>query len=258
MRGVLILTEGRSGSNWLGSLTNSTGMMGKSSEWVDEYLLGINPRKVSCSEYVDKVLDMSSTDNEFFSIKLFPRHMIQFQNYFGLDFIKYIRERHDVLLLSLTRDDQLGQAISFSKAIQTGAWSSKFDQKRTPIYNFDQICRCFFMIGRSYDFWVSYAKITQSKVINFTYEELLENPSKWVDEIAKFAGVDYIIDNLKSDVQVQRNNQSEIWRKQFANDACTNEFISNTTPSVLPRRSISNIFRFLCGVHTKPKPYVAS
>ena len=67
-----------------------------------------------------------------------------------------------------------------------------------------------------------------------------------------------VSNNLKSDVQVQRNNQSEIWRKQFANDACTNEFISNTTPSVLPRRSISNIFRFLCGVHTKPKPYVAS
>ena len=71
MRGVLILSEGRSGSNWLGSLTNATGMMGNSNEWVDEYLLGINPSKVSCSEFVDKILDMASTDNEFFSIKLF-------------------------------------------------------------------------------------------------------------------------------------------------------------------------------------------
>nr|WP_234896545.1 hypothetical protein [Sinorhizobium meliloti] len=34
MRGYLLLTEARSGSNWLGSLVNGAGNMGRSSEWL--------------------------------------------------------------------------------------------------------------------------------------------------------------------------------------------------------------------------------
>ena len=255
MRGVIILTEGRSGSNWLGSLTNSTGKLGKSSEWIDEATSGIDPRKVSSEEFVAGILKLASTENGFFSIKLFPRHMHQFQEHYGKDFIKHICDSHDVLLVSLTRQDRIGQAISFSKALQTGAWKSTTGSKREPVYDFDQISRCFFMVGRSYDFWQSYASITQRTVLNFVYEDLLEDPISWVDEIASFAGITYSKDSVKSGTQIQRNSQSEAWRNQFEKEAIAGEFIANTTPSRVPSRNIENIIRFLRGRHTKPKPY---
>lgn len=44
MKGVAILTEARSGSEWLGSLTNSTGTFGNSAEWLDTINLGFKPK----------------------------------------------------------------------------------------------------------------------------------------------------------------------------------------------------------------------
>jgi hypothetical protein len=40
---VAILAEVRSGTNWLGSLTDATGMMGRIEEWLDRGYLGIEP-----------------------------------------------------------------------------------------------------------------------------------------------------------------------------------------------------------------------
>jgi len=255
MRGVLILTEGRSGSNWLGSLTNPTGTLGKSSEWVDKSISGINPRKVSCDEFVERILKLASTENGFFSIKLFPRHIHQFQIYYGKDLIKYICDSQEVLLLRLTRLDRLGQAISFCKALQTGEWKATTGRKNTPIYDFNQICRCYFMIGRSYDFWSNYTNITQLKVVNFIYEDLLEDPTAWVDEIANFAGITYSKKILRPDTQIQRNAQSEVWRDQFLREISSSEFLAQTTPSEFPRRTITNLVRFVFGRQMKPVPY---
>lgn len=255
MRGALILTEGRSGSNWLGSLTNSTGKLGKSSEWIDRAISGIDPRKFSCEEFVDSTLKLASTENGFFSVKLFPRHMHQFQEYYGKDLIKCISASHDVLLVGLTRRDRVGQAISFSKALQTGAWKATTGSKHTPIYDFGQICRCYFMVSRSYDFWASYTNITQSKVVSFIYEDLLADPTVWVDEIAEFAGITYSKKHITPTTQIQRNLQSETWRDQFLREIGSSEFIAHTSPSRTPSRNAGNLVRFARGHHMKPKPY---
>lgn len=255
MNGVIILTEVRSGSNWLGSLTNSTGVLGNSEEWVTSYFTDYDPKNVSCDDCIEALLAKASTQNGFFAIKLFPRHLHEFQMTYGCDFIKRLRQNHDVLLLRLTRRDRIAQAVSFSKALQTGKWRSTFAIKDIVAeYDFATVCRSYFMIGRSYDFWNSYVGVQQFEVDHFVYEDLLSDPQAYIDAIAKHAGSPEF-GSVSTELKVQRDLESEVWIERFAKDISTREFIEDTTASTKPGRSLTNLARFLRKKQMKPFPY---
>jgi LPS sulfotransferase NodH len=255
MKGVIQLTEGRSGSNWLGSLTDSTGVLGLSKEWVDLSRINFNPKKLTGEQYIASIIDHASTPNGFFAIKMFPRHLHWFQMQYGYDLIKSLNLSHDILFIKLTRRDRVGQAISFTKALQTGAWRAHRGTTKTPEYDFEQICRSYFMIGRSYDYWNSYVNAMQLKNRCFVYEDLLENPVEYVDVIAAHADITDYENKVKTDVVIQRNSQTEEWRNRFEEDVKSREFVSYTTPSKRPPRHISNIIRFFRKKQMKPVPY---
>lgn len=255
MKGVIILTEGRSGSNWLGSLASSAGVLGVSKEWVDSVHSGLNPKRTPCDKYIETILTKAATPNGFFAIKLFPRHLHSFQMIYGCDFIKRLRQQHDILFILLTRRDRVKQAISFSKAFQTGGWKNTTGKKNVVAkYDFDMICRSYFMIGRSYDFWTSYIEVLQLQVKHLVYEDLLDDPSIYIDLIAKHAG-NPKIDNIYSDMTIQRNSESEEWTDRFAQDIKMREFVANTTPAKNHPRTLSNLARFFRGKQMKPVPY---
>jgi len=62
---------------------------------------------------------------------------------------------------------------------------------------------------------------------------------------------------IKTDLVVQRNSQTEEWRRRFEEDMKSREFVSHTTPSRRPSRHISNIIRFFRKKQMKPVPYSA-
>ncbi|PPB80719.1 LPS sulfotransferase NodH [Albidovulum inexpectatum] len=148
-KGVLLLTERRSGSNWLGSLARNA-KLGNSEEWLDKRQLGLEPEAVDATTCFETALERSSQGCAGFFVKIFPSHLYEMQDAFGMDFIAWCRERHDVALITLTRNDRLRQAISFSRALQSDQWTARHDAKRKPEYDFHQIARCLFLIGRSY------------------------------------------------------------------------------------------------------------
>jgi len=47
MKGLLLLTEARSGSSWLGNAARRTGVLGKSGEWLSPGVLGVNAKQVN-------------------------------------------------------------------------------------------------------------------------------------------------------------------------------------------------------------------
>lgn len=255
MNGVIILSEVRSGSNWLGSLTNSTGVLGNSDEWFGSHLIDLDPKNVSCDDCIEAVLVKASTENGFFAIKLFPRHLHEFQMAYGCDLIKRLRQRHNVLLLRLTRLDRIAQAVSFSKALQTGKWYSTVVTKDIIAeYDFAKVCRSYFMIGRSYDFWNSYVGVQQLEVDHLVYEDLLSDPHAYIDAVAKHAG-NPEIGTVSTELKVQRDLESEVWIERFTRDVSTHEFVEATTASVMPGRNLSNLLRFLRKKQMKPVPY---
>lgn len=169
MRGVIILSEGRSGTNWLGSLANSTGQLGRSSEWIDDKHFDVLGRNVSSKKYIEFIMESASTANGFFAIKMFPRHLFWFQKHFGFDFIKKLEKENDLSFIFVTRNDRIRQAVSFARAVQSNAWTSLGERQRAEEYDFDLLCRCYFGIGRSYDYWKSYIDLHDLPHKHFVY-----------------------------------------------------------------------------------------
>ncbi|MAW89305.1 MAG: Stf0 sulfotransferase [Phyllobacteriaceae bacterium] len=254
MRGVIILSEGRSGTTWLASLANSTGLLGRSDEWVDEQHLGIKARHVSADTFISAILEKSATDNDFFAIKMFPRHLHWFQLAYGFDIIGRLRKEHDLFFVVVTRNDRIKQAVSFARALQNNAWTSLGKTGQEAVYDFDLICRCYFGIGRSYDFWRSYVALRGLPHKHFVYEDMLPDPSPYVYAIAEHAGVDSITFEV-SPLKIQRDAKTDEWCERFRQDAESRDFLEHAAASVYPTRKMSNFFRFLRGKSLKPASY---
>ncbi|MEZ5778330.1 MAG: Stf0 family sulfotransferase [Paracoccaceae bacterium] len=255
MRGTIVLTEGRSGSNWLTSLTNQVGSLGLSREWFTPKRLGALTRSKTGPELIDHVLEMAKTPNDYFGIKMFPAHLHWFEQIYHIDLIHHLASNHDVQLVRLTRNDRFRQAISFARGLQTKQWSARAERKAEPVYDFALLCRCYFLVERAYQYWDSYIAVRDLSVHSFVYEEMMENsPKPFVDCIANHAGVAEV-ELPQSRYVVQRDEITEQWLKQFRKDIATNGVVGHSTPSRPPHRTIANIYRLLRGRQLKPYPY---
>jgi len=254
--GTLVLTEGRSGSNWLGSLTNVTGLLGSCEEWIDARHSGVEPGSVSLDDFISAVLDKASTPNSYFCIKLFPRHLFKVQNAYDRDLITELQRRFDTQLIVLQRRDRLAQAISFARAYQTGAWQSTDNEKRDPDYSFDAICRSYFFVQRSYDFWETYLDLRSLDASKFYYEDMMDDCAPYMDAVRDHAGIQAEASDKPSEskLSIQRDTLNDEWRVQFVEDLK----VKNMLPSSLPRPPVltgQNLVNFLRQRPTKPKPF---
>lgn len=252
-KGTLILTEGRSGSNWLGSLANGTGDLGRSEEWVDKRHSGVAPGEVPVDAFIDTLLRKSSTQNGYFCIKLFPRHLFTVNEAYDCDLITELSNRFDIRLIVLEREDRVAQAISFAKAYQSGQWRSTVEKKTDPEYSFDMTIRSYFFIERSYAFWRNYLDLRQIEASFLTYEALLPDPVPYLDLLARHAGVD-VAEIPESPLSVQRNPDSDAWRARFESDLKTRNFLSAAVARP-PVVTGSNLVNFLRSRPMKPKPF---
>jgi len=257
MKGLLMLTEARSGSNWLGNSASHTGVLGKSGEWISPVYYNVNPKHVTAEEYIQKIFERASTDNGVFYIKIFPRHLHWFQGQFGFDLINHLAVDHDLLLFTLTRRDRLRQAISFSKGIQSEKWFEKItgNNKGNAKYDFAHICRAYFMIERSYNYWKTYLAVQEREHTAFVYEELLADPTPFLQALAAHVGIKDI-PPFESDCKIQRNAETEEWVARFKKDIQSQNFLGYTATSTRSySRTLGNLGKFLSGQHMKSIPF---
>ena len=217
MRGYLLLTEARSGSNWLGSIVNNSGLMGRSSEWLSPKIHRLDTGSLSWEGFSEEIIRRSSTDNGNFGLKIFPNHLFTTREKYGKDFIQYCLSIHDVALILLRREDTLRQAISYARARQTRSFAAHIEGKTEPQYDFDEIAKCFFYIRDSYSFWRSYLELTGAKFTEFVYEDLVTNPSPLVDCVAKHLDVPPL-GKLQTAMTVQRDDLTDQWVARFNED----------------------------------------
>jgi len=255
-KGVIILSVGRSGTNWLKTIGDATGEMGISSEWLGFEFLKKPWQQYSAQSYYDHVMQSASTPNGRFSLKIFPRHLRHTQACFGFDFIRKCVQEHDVKFYLLTRDDRLGQAISRLKAKQSRSWSDTGGdvsdaQKRRIRYNFRLLCRHYFDIGNSYDFWRSYLAINPYSFEAFSYEALLPNPAPFFESTAKHLGVPPP-ESFASPLKIQRDALTENWRQRFEDDIKTQGIHPDTYNLPQPDATIANALKILSHKPIKP------
>ncbi|MBZ9986708.1 Stf0 sulfotransferase [Mesorhizobium sp. BH1-1-5] len=234
MKGVAVLTEGRSGSNWLGSLTNATGIMGRSQEWLKQLHLGPEPRRYDVLE--ETVIRGASTANGRFAIKVFPRHLSWSKGKCGKDFLLEVRKNNDLGFILLERRDRLRQAISFYRASVSLLWTSRAKGARSPVpYSFAGISQAFFQIEQSYAFWRAYVDLSQLPHRHFFYEDLLPDPRPYLEAVAELLDVPAPAAVPVSQLRIQRDDLTEDWVERFRQEAAKKGAIEAIEEVPVPR-----------------------
>ena len=229
MKGYILLSEGRSGSNWLSSMSNNTKRMGRCTEWLGREYFDREFKTFSEKEFIAAVFENAVTQNDRFAIKIFPRHLYSVYMNVGFDFLRKCLEEHDTKLMLLKRRDTMSQAISWVRGMQTRQWTSRSPKKEEEFYDFAAICRAYFYINRSYQYWDAYLGVNGYEYESHVYEDLLPDPTPYLNSLVEFLEVDHDGD-WNTELRIQRDNKTQEWLERFREDIKTKEIIGYSGP----------------------------
>lgn len=218
--GYAICGDARSGSTFLGRLVRATNALGHPDE------LFRDPREVKLllkdpDRTLTELADRASTPNGVYGLKVFSPH---FDNAERLGWAQRLPNLHFV---HLTRRDLLGQAISLSKAFQTGRYKSTDPTGREPQYHQRQIADFIARIAYGQARWQCWFARNGVVVLPLAYEDVIADPAGAVRAIARHLGVDIRIPGGfgEADIRVQRDSLSDEWRERFIRKAGDRDYL---------------------------------
>lgn len=244
MRGYLLLSEARSGSNWLGTLAESTGEMGHLEEWFLPQRLGTDLHTLSWPAFIDRVFQGSSTLNGRFAVKIFPNQLQAASRHFGLDFIAETCKTHETAVIFLHRRDRIRQAISLARARSTQQWRSGYENQGVAKYDFLDICACYSQIEQSNGYWRSYLDLSGLHYKEFVYEDLLADHSSYFKHLSDVLDVP-ISRPLETALRIQRDDTTEDWLQRFRTELGSRNIADLCGYRRPAARNMTNLWRFL-------------
>jgi len=245
VKGVALLTVPRSGSEWLGSLANAAGTMGRFGEWLDLYHHTAKPQ--SFHELERSVFKLGTSANRRFAIKLFPIHLRETHDRFGTDFLFEMLSKHEIGLVFLERRDRLRQAISYHRGNVSKKWTSRLEGTGASAdYDFAAILRSYAHLEDGYRFWSKYLGMMGLPYKHVVYEQVLEDPAPFVEIVAAYMDVAPPAQVATSALKIQRDDLTEEWAVRFRSDARAGGIIDLLLEDEKPAaRTLSNLSRFL-------------
>lgn len=209
--GYALCTTPRAGSNFLGQILQSTGLLGRPLE----YLNAPARRKLGWEGYPDDpaaqlelVLTEGATPNGCYGLKLFPS-----QTERAPDWAEALPR---LSFIHLRRSDRLGQAISWARALRTGQYRSTSAARAEPIYGGPRIAACIADIAQEEAYWSQFFAAGGREPVHLVYEEVAADPQKAVDAVAALLGVNGATCDLSAiDLAIQRDELTEDWRARF-------------------------------------------
>lgn len=241
--GSLILTSPRTGSTWLASMINQTGQMGICDEWLEKAHFPSGFGSIDDSFY-EQLLNLSSTPNGRFSVKVFPWHLYRISSEGGVDFIQQMSQRHNVKLVLLERKDKIAQAVSHAKARKSGMWTAKQQQKYDPAYSFERIFRSYLNIQNQDLFWKTYLNFKNIEYKHIFYEDILKDKNGILSDLAQQLNVS-THKVTASKIHKQSNSLNDEWTERFLTDIKNKDLLSIQSSRKLPSRSLKSIWKFL-------------
>ena len=213
-RGYAICTQPRSGSNLLCQYLASTDQLG----YPLEYFNGPGRRALGLPDFpdapelqIEAVLRMGATPNGVYAVKLFASQFAAFSR--RLRWMDLLPNLHFVYL---SRDDLLGQAISWARALRTEQYRSTQPAKRPAVYDADLIRSQLTAIVRERAQWETFFARTGIEPLRIVYEHFLENPSSYVDRVANLVGIENpAVDQRRVDLVIQRDAVTDEWKQRF-------------------------------------------
>lgn len=239
---VLLATDTRTGSNYLCALMKSTGLLGNPHEYFSPHITFGNP--FSIKDRCETALKLGTTANDVTSIKIFAHHMDLLNRKIRLS--DYFENRYWVWL---RRKDLLAQAVSRSKAIQTGSWDSTVAENIIPVYSSKRINNALKYISTADARWRIYFARNNITPFAIWYEDFIDSPVETIMQIGRFSEIEIRAESVNTEVhtKIQRTPINEGWEKKFISETADINYLDNLKPSRSYQRTLRNFLRFLCG-----------
>ena len=251
-RGYAICTQPRSGSNLLCQYLSSTDQLG----YPLEYFNGPGRRALELPDYpdtpklqIEAVLRLGSTPNEVYAVKLFASQFAAFSR--RLRWMDLLPNLHFVYL---SRDDLLGQAISWARALQTEQYRSTQPAKQVAVYDAELIRFQLTAIVRERAQWETFFARTGIEPLRIVYERFLEDRSSYVDRVADLVDVENpAVDQRRVDLVIQRDAITDEWKQRFRTengDPNVLDDLSSNLPALL-RKVCSSLGSYRDALRTR-------
>lgn len=211
----MICATPRSGSNYLSQLLASTGVLGNPRE----YFNAPGRRRYDDPAYPDdpheqlrQVLTTGRTANGIYAVKV---------HYFQIAALKQvvdpIRELPHLRFIVLDRRDVLRQAVSWSRARQTGQIRAADPIQQAANYDQGHIRRSLVRLMSQRARWEQKLRALNARPLHLSYETIMQAPQLAVDQVAAFMriGERPIIDLSHVSVTIQRDQTTEDWCARF-------------------------------------------
>ncbi|HET9160583.1 MAG TPA: Stf0 family sulfotransferase [Caulobacteraceae bacterium] len=209
-RGYAICSEPRSGTTWLTYLLSSTGVLGHPREYFNPTneavrdIEGYGPDRM-----IETVLTRGRTDNGVYAVKVFT-------DTFDNPAQPWAKTLPNLSFVHFEREDLLGQAISWAKAVQTGLYLAT-DEKLGEAH-YDQAAITWFLVegARRQARWRLFFARNGLEPLRLTYSGLTADPVGAVHAVARLVQVEPpSVDPAKAATKVQRDDVSEAWRQRY-------------------------------------------
>jgi LPS sulfotransferase NodH len=212
-RGFAICCEPRSGSTLLARILSSTGLLGRAWEVFRDPAA---VREIGAdATALDRLVATASTPNGVYGLKIFSR---QFET---AEAIGWTQRLPNLSFVSLERRDLLGQAVSLSRALQTGQYKAAEPATGAPRYDRRLIADCLARIAYGRARWHCYFARNGLQPLTLVYEEVVRDPQASAHAVAAHIGLAAVpkVDLGGLDLVVQRDAETEEARRRFVREA---------------------------------------
>lgn len=210
----MLATTPRTGSTLLALDLLRSGRMGAPLEYCNpRYIHQYAGRlgAVTLGGYLEALQRVRTSPNGIFGVKLMRAHYDLLRSpsaegRFTPDFV-----------IRLQRRDRLAQAISLTRAMQTGSWVSGAPQTMEAQFDFDAIHRSITYLQGQEEAWDRLLSGMDIPILDIAYEDFVEDSPSHLSSIFRLAGV--TDGNLPiadiPELKVQRDHETEIWYQRY-------------------------------------------
>jgi trehalose 2-sulfotransferase len=231
-----ICSTPRTGSQFLCEILKTTGLLGTPEEYFQRDHCSLLFERFGAFDYetyLNKVLGQTSTPNGVFGAKVMGGPYLE-------DFFRQLRALPSQMgsqgsnpefaaelfpglrYIWLTRRDKLRQAISLSKALQTGVWQSHVGSKESlcsPVFSWEAVNQLMGRLALDETTWQEYFTSAGVEPLSLVYEDLIRSPESTVRRILEYLDIsipsDWSLDGSRSRSQRLADDESERWVEAF-------------------------------------------
>jgi LPS sulfotransferase NodH len=214
---LMVATVPRSGSTAICLDLWRTGLLGAPLEYTNLDLMNQNPRWKKFLrhevQFWRELQRVRTSPNGVFSYKFFVQAYVEILKK-KPKLLPRISPTHVVYF---TREDKLAQAVSYSRAIQSGAWFANAPPRHSCQYDEAHIQDCLEQISRQERSWEYVFCITDTRPLSVSYEKFMSAPGSVVQTILEYVVPGSVIREPLDipKIEIQRDAVSDDWKQRF-------------------------------------------